>query len=80
MTEEKQEKENAGKTALDSRFWKVFLVLLTALLIFIGPTYGVYVLVNVLKRSFAVSIISGSALFVVGLALLRYLISKKVIS
>ena len=50
------------------------------LLIFAGPTYLVLVLTEVLKISYTISMVSGFALFVAGLAIILYLNKKKVIS
>ena len=58
---------------------RVFLVIVAAFLVFVGPTYIPYVLVNVLKVNHFASIILGFALLLVGLALMWYLIRKKVI-
>jgi hypothetical protein len=76
MNEEKQKSETIWR----SKFWRTFIVMLTALLTFVGPTYLVYVLLNTLEINYAVSMVSGFALFVVGLALIWYLIKSKVIS
>lgn len=65
---------------LSSRFWKTFLVILAAFLTFAGPTYMVYLFLNVLDLSYAVSMISGFILFVAGLAFIWYLIKHKIIS
>ncbi len=76
-------KEKGGiSTRLDmsSKFWKIFLTVLAAFLTFAGPTYMVYVLTNILKIDFFVSMASGIVSFVAGLALILYLIKKKIIS
>lgn len=65
---------------LDSKFWKAFLVLLAAVFVFVGPTYVVYVFQRVATGNYAISMISGFALFIVGLTLIWYLIRNKVIS
>lgn len=64
----------------DSKTRKTLLVLLAAFLTFIGPTYVVYVLLEVLEINYAVSMISGLFLLVTGLILIWYLIRKKIIS
>jgi hypothetical protein len=79
MTEEEQKAESAGRFDLSSKYWKVFLVVLAAILTFGGP-YAVFLLTDAVNLSFPVSIISGFVLFVVGLILLLYLIRKGVIS
>ena len=77
------DKNNEGKNAvgfdLSSKFWRIFLVIVAALLIFAGPTYVPYLLVDILKVNFAASIISGLVLLMIGLMLMWYLIRKKII-
>ena len=69
-----------AKIDLNSKFWKTFFILLAALLMFAGPTYVVYVLINVLNMEYVLSMASGGILFIVGLTLLWYLVKNKVIS
>jgi len=80
MTEKEQKSKSGTSLNLSSKFWKTILVVLAVLLIFAGPTYIVYALLNVLDMDYVVSMASGFALFMVGLVLLLYLINKKVIS
>lgn len=82
MAEEERKgrsKQSSGLN-LNSRFWKVALLVLATFLIFAGPTYVVYVLMGVLDISYVFSMVSGFVLFAVGLALLWYLIKNRVIS
>lgn len=79
MSEEKQKTRDSSRFSLDSKYWRVFLVVLTAVLTFGGP-YAAYVLANVLELSILVSTGAGFILFAAGLVLLWYLIRKKVIS
>ena len=74
------EKKQASRFDLNSRFMKAFLLVIAVLLIFVGPTYVVYVLVNVIELNYAVSMVSGFALFAVGMVFLWFLIRKKVVS
>jgi hypothetical protein len=76
----KSESNRASKFKSSSRFWKTFLVILAAFLTFVGPTYMVYLFLNVLDLYYAVSMISGFILFLAGLVLMWYLIKRKVIS
>lgn len=72
--------EMAGKRGFaESRVGKTVLVLLTAFLIFAGPTYVVYVLQSVAGVSYAISMLSGLILFVIGLVLLWYLIRNRIV-
>ena len=82
MTEKKQKSKSRISIKLDlsSKFWKTLLTVLAAFLTFAGPTYMVYVLMNILKIYYFVSMISGIVLFIAGLVLVRFLIKKKIIS
>jgi len=82
MGEKKQESKSGTSIRLDlsSKFWKAFLIVLAVFLTFAGPTYVAYALLNVLKINYFVSMVSGFALFLVGLVLIWYLIRRKVIS
>jgi hypothetical protein len=77
---EKKEKSKSSRLDLNSKFWKSFLIILAALLTFVGPTYMVYALLKILKMDYFVSMASGFALFIVGLVLILYLIKRKVVS
>jgi len=73
------ESTSIGGFDLSSKFMRVLLVLVAALLVFAGPTYVPYVLTEVLKVNQAASMVFGFALLIVGLALMWYLIRKKII-
>jgi hypothetical protein len=79
MGEEKRGIKETRKFDLGSKFWRTLLLVLAALLTFGGP-YAVYVLNILLDIDFAVSMVSGFAIFILGLVLIWYLIRKKVIS
>jgi hypothetical protein len=79
MSEEKGVIKESGKFDLNSKFWRTLLLVLAALLTFGGP-YVVYVLNIVLEIDLAVSMVSGFALFMVGLVLIWRLIKRGVIS
>jgi len=74
-----QEKQQTKPGMLESRHWKLALILIAALLTF-GAPYVVYLSVHALKMDQFISIGSGGIVFVLGLALIWYLIKKKVIS
>ncbi|MDH7477296.1 MAG: hypothetical protein QHH17_02815, partial [Candidatus Bathyarchaeota archaeon] len=78
-SEEKGVIKESGKFDLNSKFWRTLLLVLAALLTFGGP-YVVYVLNIVLEIDLAVSMVSGFALFMVGLVLIWRLIKRGVIS
>jgi len=74
------EGKSSGGFGASSKFWRIFLVIVAVLLIFAGPTYVPYLLVDLLKVNYVVSIVSGLALLIVGLVLMWYLIRKRVIT
>ncbi len=82
MNEEKRKSKGRASLRLDlsSRFWKTFLLVLAVFLTFAGPTYIPYLLLNIPKIDYAVSMVSGFVLFMAGLVLLWYLIKNKMIS
>ena len=71
--------ENVQVSGLDSKFMKIALIIVAGLLIFVGPTYIPYLLSDILKVDYVVSIVLGALLFIVGLVVLVYLYRKKVI-
>jgi hypothetical protein len=74
-----QEKQQTKPGMLESRYWKLVLTVIAALLTF-GAPYVVYLTVHALKMGWFISIGSGGIVFVIGLALIWYLIKNKVIS
>jgi cytochrome c biogenesis protein CcdA len=64
---------------LNSKFMRVFLVIVAALLVFAGPTYVPYVLADILNVNQAASVVFGFVMLAMGLALMLYLIRKKII-
>lgn len=80
MAQDKEENKTSGKAILASGFRRTLLIIFAALLTFAGPTYVVYVFNNVLKIDYAISIVSGFVLFIVGLAIIWYLIKQKVVT
>jgi len=76
----KKKGETSARLDLSSKLWKTLLTVLAAFLTFAGPTYMVYVLMNILKIDYFFSMISGIVLFIAGLVLIWYLIKKKIIS
>ena len=76
----KKKAETYTRLDLSSKFWKTVLTVLAAFLTFAGPTYMVYIFINIMKIDYFVSITSGIVLFIAGLALIWYLIRKKIIS
>ncbi len=75
-----ENEENVNVTGIYSKFWRITLVVLSMLLIFVGPTYGTYVMVHILKIHYFVSIGAGLILFILGMLLMLFLIRKKLIT
>jgi hypothetical protein len=73
------ENENIQFSGINSKFVKVALTIVSVFLIFVGPTYIPYLLSDVLKLDYIASIAVGAILFILGIAVLVYLIRKKVI-
>ena len=71
--------KSPGGIDLSSKFWRASLVLVAVLQIFVGSTYVPYVLVDLLKVDYFVSIALGTLSLVAGIALIWFLIRKKVI-
>jgi hypothetical protein len=77
---ENDENNSVGRFDVSSKFMRILLVIVTALLIFAGPTYFSYLLFDVLNVSYIASIAAGFALFIAGLLLMLFLIRKKIIT
>jgi hypothetical protein len=75
-----ENEENVNVAGIYSKFWRIALVVVSMLLIFVGPTYVPYVLANVLKLDYFASIGAGFILFIVGMVLMLFLIRKKLIT
>ena len=75
-----ENEENVNVTGIYSKFWRITLVVLSMLLIFVGPTYGTYAMVKLLKIPYFASIGAGIILFAVGMVLMLFLIRKKLIT
>lgn len=82
MSDEKRESKGKTFAGLDlsSKFWRTLLTVLAAFLTFAGPTYVVYVFIQILKIDYFLSMISGIVLFLAGLVLIWYLIKNKIVS
>jgi len=76
----KSKSKISARLDLSSKFWKTLLTVLAAFLTFAGPTYIVYVFINILKIDYFISMSSGIILFIAGLVLIWYLIKNKIIS
>ena len=77
---ENNENVQVGGSLLDSKFWRIMLIIIAVFLIFIGPTYIPYLLSDVLKVDYIASIVIGGVLFIVGIIVMLFLIRKKVIT
>jgi hypothetical protein len=77
---ESEESDNIGPFDLNSKFTRILLIVVSAFLIFAGPTYISYLLSDVLNVNYVASVAAGFALFIVGLVLMLFLVRKKVIT
>lgn len=79
MTQETETTPEQPRTGmLESKFWKTVLVLIAGICVF-GGAYLAYVMINLLKLDYALSMVSGLVLFLIGIILFLYLIGKKVL-
>ncbi|MCW4023733.1 MAG: hypothetical protein NWF01_01695 [Candidatus Bathyarchaeota archaeon] len=78
MTQNQNIENQAG--FLQSKFNRVFMMLITMILIFAGPTYVPYAMFEVAGINYIASILTGLVLFIAGLGLMVYLIKQKVIT
>ena len=76
----KDDEENVSVTGIYSKFWRISLVILSMLLVFVGPTYVPYAMSNVLKINYFASISIGLILFIAGMGFILFLIRKKLIT
>jgi hypothetical protein len=74
------DESNIDRFDVNSKFMRVFLILVSVFLIFVGPTYISYVLFDALKVNYVASVVSGFALFIAGLLLMFFLIRKKIVT
>jgi hypothetical protein len=77
---ENDENNNVGRFDVSSKFLRVLLLIVTVLLIFVGPTYIPYLLFDVLNVNYVASIVTGFALFIAGLFLMWFLVRKKIVT
>jgi hypothetical protein len=77
---ENDENNTVGRFDVSSKIMRVLLIIVTVFLIFAGPTYVSYVLFDILNVNYVASVVSGFALFIVGLLLMLFLIRKKIIT
>jgi len=77
MIENQEDLEVSG---MESKFMRVFLIIIGALLVFTGPTYVPYILANVLGLNVLASKVFGFVVFIVGILIVVYLARKKIIS
>jgi hypothetical protein len=73
-------KEITSKLKVSSKFWKEFLIILAAFFTFAGPTYIVFILINILSINYVLSMFLGIFLLMSGLIIIWYLVKKNIIS
>ncbi len=74
------QEEDIQVSGMESKFMRVFLIIIGALLVFAGPTYVPYILANVLNLNALAANVVGFVLFIVGIAIIIFLARKKIIS
>jgi hypothetical protein len=74
------ENSRIGGFDLDSKFWRILMIIVAVFLIFIGPTYVSYLLSDVLRIEYIASVAIGLVLFALGLALIVFLTRKKILT
>ena len=79
MTEE-EENNNVGRFDMSSKFSRVLLIIVTVILLFVGPSYIPYVLTDLLNLNYVASVVTGFALFIAGLLLMWFLVRKKIVT
>ena len=75
-----ENEENENVTGIYSKFSRITLVVISMLLIFVGPTYVPYAMMKVAKLNYFVSIGVGIVLFIVGMVFMMFLVRKKIIT
>ena len=65
---------------IESKFMRVFLIMVGAVFVFAGPTYLPLILNEALKIEYAISMSVGFVVFLLGFFVLLYLARKKVIT
>jgi pilus assembly protein TadC len=65
---------------VNSKFLRVFLIMIMAIFVFVGPTYLPLILNELLGLSFSLSVIVGFIVFLIGVFDLLFLARKKVIT
>ena len=77
---ERSKNDGTSKFDINTKFMRVLLMILTVVLIFVGPTYIPYLLFDIAHVNYIASIITGFVLFAAGLLLMWFLIRKKIIT
>ncbi len=80
MAKDDKTKDGGSSRLAESRVLKMVLILLSILLIFVGPTYIPYLMIHHLYLDFAASMIFGLALFVVGIVMMAFLVRKNIVN
>jgi hypothetical protein len=70
---------NVNVGGMYSKFWRISLVIIAMLLLFVGPTYVPYAMFK-LNIDYVATVGVGAALFIVGIAFTLYLVQKKIIT
>ena len=65
---------------IESKFMRVFLIMVGAIFVFAGPTYLPLILNEALKIEYVISMSVGFVVFLLGVFVFLYLARKKVIT
>ena len=71
--------ENMNVGGMYSKFWRITLVIISMLLIFAGPTYVPYAMLQV-NIDYIISVVVGLLLFIVCIVFMLFLMRKKIIT
>ena len=73
-----EDKQKARATGNRSKYLKMLLILIMAVLLFGGP-YATYAVTDILHRSYRTATIGSVVMVIAGLVLMWYLIKKKIL-
>jgi len=65
---------------MESKTTRIALTVVAVVLLFAGPTYIPYVMVELLQLNYFAAIGTGAVLFIVGIIMMLYLAHKKVLT
>ena len=69
-----------SQSQINSKFLRVFLIMIAAVFIFAGPTYLPLILNDVLEVGYSIAVSVGFVFFLIGIIDLLFLVRKKVVT